>query len=159
MIRIVLAAPADAEALAQLLQEVDEFYGESAREALDSKLTNIFSALFGDPPQASTLLAWEESNLIGFASYSILWPAVMSTKSLYLKELYVRTSHRRAGIGRLLMAEIFRVALEQECSRVEWTTDQGNKDAQAFYERLGISTDPSKLFYRANEDTLRTALA
>lgn len=72
----------------------------------------------------------------------------MLTKSLFLKELYVKTSHRRAGIGRLLMAGVFRAARDEDCSRVEWTTDQQNRDAQEFYERLGIPALPSKLFYR-----------
>lgn len=155
MIRVTRAVSADAKALAELLQEVDNFYGEPARETIDSKLANINSALFADPPRAYSLLAWEESDLVGFASYSILWPAVMSTKSLYLKELYVKTSHRRAGIGRLLMAGIFKAALDEGCSRAEWTTDQVNQDAQEFYERLGISTLSSKLFYRADKDVLR----
>jgi ribosomal protein S18 acetylase RimI-like enzyme len=80
----------------------------------------------------------------------------MSTKSLYLKELYVSLSHRRSGIGRILMAHICNVALESECSRVEWTTDQDNRDAQKFYEGLGIHALPSKMFYRAEGDALRT---
>jgi ribosomal protein S18 acetylase RimI-like enzyme len=148
MIRVVRATPTDAEDLAELLQELDEFYGGAARETVSGKLANIDSALFADSPPAAALLAWDESNLVGFASYSILWPAVLSAKSLYLKELYVKSSHRHAGVGRLLMAGIFKAAREQECSRVEWTTDQDNKDAQAFYERLGISPHRSKLFYR-----------
>jgi RimJ/RimL family protein N-acetyltransferase len=47
---------------------------------------------------------------------------------------------------------IFEVAGTHRCSRVEWTTDDDNPAAQAFYETLGLPAHRSKIFYRA-EDT------
>lgn len=46
MIRVVRAVPTGAKALADLLLEVDDFYGEPTRETVGSKLANINSALF-----------------------------------------------------------------------------------------------------------------
>jgi GNAT superfamily N-acetyltransferase len=86
------------------------------------------------------------------AAYSYLWPAVGRTRSLYLKELYVGESHRRGGVGKVLMRAVFATASQHGCSRVEWTTDDGNAGAQAFYETLGLPRRPSKIFYRV-EDT------
>jgi GNAT superfamily N-acetyltransferase len=60
------------------------------------------------------------------------------TRSLYLKELYAAESHRRCGVGRLLMQAGFAAAREQKCSRVEWTTDTDNPDGLAFYRQLGL---------------------
>ena len=45
-----------------------------------------------------------------------------------------------------------RLAAQHGCSRVEWTTDDGNAGAQAFYQTLGLPRRPSKVFYRV-EDT------
>lgn len=39
-------------------------------------------------------------------------------------------------------------AAETGCSRLEWTTDTENVDAQRFYEELGFPAYPRKLFYR-----------
>jgi RimJ/RimL family protein N-acetyltransferase len=47
---------------------------------------------------------------------------------------------------------LFETAGKHGCSRVEWTTDSNNADAQAFYEMLGLPKHPSKVFYRV-EDT------
>ena len=46
------------------------------------------------------------------------------------------------------MESLFELAREHDCSRVEWTTDQDNLGAQAFYETFGVDPKTSKLFYR-----------
>jgi len=142
------AEPAHVEALAALAEEMDRFYGATEVEPLDLRVRQINEALFSALPAAHGLLAWDDDRPVGFASYSLLWPAVGLTRSLYLKELYVTEALRRAGVGRLLMRSVFETAVKQDCSRVEWTTDQDNTDAQAFYELLGVAPNPAKLFYR-----------
>ena len=55
------------------------------------------------------------------AAYSFLRPAAGLTASLYLKELYVAAAYRRAGVGRLLMDELNKIAARRGLSRMEWT--------------------------------------
>lgn len=64
-------------------------------------------------------------------------PAAGLTRSLFLKELYVAQAARRTGVGRHLMGAVYRIALDQGCSRVEWQTESSNKAAQAFYAAIG----------------------
>ncbi|WP_460793079.1 GNAT family N-acetyltransferase [Micromonospora sonneratiae] len=68
-------------------------------------------------------LARDNETAAGLASYTFLWPAVGLTRSLYLKEPYVSKTHRRRGIGTLLMSILATIAAENRCSRLEWTTD------------------------------------
>jgi len=140
------AAPGDIPALAELLAERDRFY--TAPRAKPSTAA-IEDALFGPTPAGRALLARRDDVLAGLAAYSFLWPAVGVTRSLYLKELYVRAASRRHGIGRLLMRELDRIAAEHRCSRIEWTADADNPDAQRFYAALGAEPLASKIFYRA----------
>jgi ribosomal protein S18 acetylase RimI-like enzyme len=65
-----------------------------------------------------------------------------------LKELYVAEAYRRAGVGRMLMDGVSAIAGRRGLSRVEWTTDTSNRNAQAFYEALGARPLASKIFYR-----------
>lgn len=141
----------DVEAMAALLEEMDRFYGASPADPVGERVRQITEALFGDPRAAYALLAWDGERPVGFAAYSFLWPAVGMTRSLYLKELYVAGDCQRQGIGRQLMQALFDVAGKHGCSRVEWTTDQDNRDAQEFYAALGSPTCPSKIFYRVGE--------
>jgi GNAT superfamily N-acetyltransferase len=152
---ITQAEPADIEALANLAEEMDRFYGATEVEPIETRRKQISRALFYDPPSAYVLLARNDSRLDGFASYSFLWPAVGLTTSLYLKELYVTETARGHGIGKLLMRHLYEIAIRHNCSRVEWTTDHSNLDAQRFYAALGVGVMDSKLFYRVPGDELR----
>ena len=148
------AVIADCEAIAALLEEVDRYYGADQTQSTADRLPLIRDALFGTPPAAFALLAWSGDTLIGLASYSYLWPAAGVTRSLFLKELYVSETSRRHGIGRLLMAELCRMANASGCDRIEWTADTDNPVALRFYTTLGVPPSPSKQFYRLDGDDL-----
>jgi len=138
--------------MATLLEEMDRFYGTVEAEPADDRVRQINDALFSSQPAACALLGRDGVRLAGIAAYSFLWPAIGLTRSLYLKELYVGAEYRRRGVAGLLMRALVEVAGRHGCSRVEWTTDTSNIDAQAFYEKLGLGPYPSKVFYRM-EDT------
>ena len=152
--RLDHAAPGDEDAIAALCAELDEFYGDAPQGTPAERAAQVRGALFTDPPLARALLARDGGTLAGFASYSFLWPAAGLTASLYLKELYVAQAYRRSGLGQMLMQALYRIAADRGCSRVEWTTDQDNPGAQAFYEALGVKPRPSKIFYRVGGEDL-----
>ena len=143
------AEPGDLKELAALLDELDRFYGATDIEPIEARLRQIDEALFTDPPAAFALLAWHDADLLGMATYSFLWPAAGVTRSLFLKELYVAEAYRRSGVGGLLMRNLFEIAAERNCTRVEWATDDFNAEAQRFYEALGHQPNQSKVLYRA----------
>jgi GNAT superfamily N-acetyltransferase len=145
----------DLEAFAALAEEMDRFYGTKEFDPLDVRLRQIQDALFGDPPWAYALIAWTDDQPVGFATYSFLWPAAGFTRSLFLKELYVIETARRAGVGKAIMQSLAEIAVKTDCSRFEWQTDTPNTKAQRFYADLGIAVDESKLFYRAQGEALR----
>jgi GNAT superfamily N-acetyltransferase len=139
----------DVPTVARLIGEIERYYGASAIQPLDEREAQVQQALFGQPPLASALLAEEGSgDLVGLAAYSYLWPAAGSTHSLFLKELYVRESARRHGIGALLMAELRAAAARPGCSCVEWMTDRDNSAARSFYRGLGFAEFDGKVVYR-----------
>jgi ribosomal protein S18 acetylase RimI-like enzyme len=154
VITLTTATPTDAAAIAALCAELDEFYGDAPEGSPSQRIEQVREALFGDPPGGRALLAWDNSAMLaGFASYSLLWPAAGLSTSLYLKELYVGESYRRAGVGKLLMDGLYGIAAERGCSRVEWTTDTSNQAAQAFYQSIGVKPLAAKIFYRATDIT------
>ncbi|WP_241251573.1 GNAT family N-acetyltransferase [Candidatus Protofrankia californiensis] len=151
------AEPAHVEAIAALAEEMDRFYGAIEVESLDLRIRQINEAIFSDAPSAFALLAWDGDQLVGFAAYSFLWPAVGLTRSLFLKELYVIEAARRTGVGTQLMQTLFEVAVKHDCSRVEWQTETTNEDAQRFYAELGAQMFEGKVFYRLEGEELRQA--
>lgn len=143
--------PADLPSVAELLTELDAHYGNSGGEPGDpaAKLAHLREVFTGPDPAPHLLVARTEGGrVVGLAAYAMLWPAGGSARSLYLKELYVARDHRRRDLGRALMDRLFELAREAGCTRVEWTADRDNPDAQRFYESLGAWVHPGKLFYR-----------
>lgn len=158
MINVRPSSEADVATIVELLEDLDRFYGTTDFPERRLRERQVATLLFGPLPAARVLLAHDDEYVVGLASYSLLWPAAGVTASLYLKELYVRSTHRGCGIGSRLMARVCAIAAESGCSRVEWTTDRDNAPAQAFYERLGAPANPAKVMYRiAGADLARLA--
>ncbi|MFB7665856.1 GNAT family N-acetyltransferase [Kitasatospora sp. NPDC056138] len=143
---IVFATVADAETIATILGEVEEYYGGASTPP---PLDDVTAALFGPAPAAVVFLARDGQQVAGLAAVSRLWPAAGADVSLYLKELYVRAPYRRRGLARMLMAAVHEHARELGCSRVEWTADRDNPSALELYEALGIAPHEGKVFYRS----------
>jgi GNAT superfamily N-acetyltransferase len=151
---VTLAEPSHAEAIAVLAEEMDHFYGAAEVDPLEYRLQQINEAIFAAQPSAFALLAWEQDQLVGLAAYSFLWPAVGLTRSLFLKELYVAETARRAGVGNQLMRALFDIAVKHNCSRVEWQTETANDSARAFYFTLGVREFEGKVFFRVEGEEL-----
>jgi GNAT superfamily N-acetyltransferase len=143
---ITIATAADTEVIATILGEVEEYYGG---ENVVPPPADVHSALFGDWPAARVLLALADNTVVGLASICRLWPAAGADTSLYLKELYVRASHRRRGVARQLMDAVHAEARDADCSRVEWTADRDNASAVELYAALGFEPHDGKVFYRS----------
>ncbi len=142
------ADPGDVDALAELLAEMDRFYGDEPEDSQEVRREQIAGALFTPAPWAYALVAVDAGELVGLATYSYHWPAVGLSRSIFLKELYVAKRVWRGGVGRALMQRLVALASEADCSRVEWMTDAPNQGAQDFYRTLGFTPDGSKLVYR-----------
>ncbi len=149
MIKVTGAVPGDEAAIAALCAERDEFYGDLPEGQPAERAAQVRDVLFGAPPLAYALVAWDGDAPAGLAAYSFLWPAAGLSASLYLKELYVAAAYQRSGAGRLLMDGLGAIAAARGLSRLEWTTDASNTGAQAFYRALGAEPLRSKVFYRA----------
>lgn len=154
MVVVSAAEPRNADAIADLIDQMDRFYGATETEPRAKRLLQIQAALFSSSANAHGLLAWDDEQLVGLATYSFLWPAEGVTSSVFLKELYVAETHRRHGIGKSLMQQVCQVAVDNQCSRVEWMTDEGNADAQDFYDQLGVPKFTAKVFYRVEGEQI-----
>ncbi|GLZ40196.1 GNAT family N-acetyltransferase [Actinokineospora sp. NBRC 105648] len=141
----------DLDSIVGLLGEIDHFYGDEMVESTHVRTAQTKAIVANRTTGAPRIIIAMDSagDTLGFASFSILWPAAGSSTSLYLKELFVQSKKRASGVGRMLVQELFNIAKQQGCTRVEWTTDVANSDAQQFYQAVGFAPSSGKLFYRA----------
>ena len=138
IIRLVAADGAEAVQEAAVL--LDDFNREFdtptpgpavlAARITESVGERLFVVLAGEPA-------------IGLAVVSLRPNLFFDGPVALLDELYVVPEHRSRGIGAAIVAAVRDEAVRRGVEYVEINVDEGDTDAQRFYERLGFSViDP-----------------
>lgn len=134
-VRIRAAEPADVDLIFSLVVELAEY--ERAREKVTGTPGLLADALFGPRPSAEALIAELHGQPVAFALFHGSFSTWETRPGIWLEDLYVPPEHRRAGIGRALLAEVASIALARGCARLEWTALDWNTPALEFYAQLG----------------------
>ena len=114
----------------------------------------IDRALFGPRPYAEAVIADRGGIPVGFALYFYIFSTFKGRPGLYLEDLFVLPEHRGKGIGGALLAHLACIAVENNCSRFEWTVLDWNEPSIRFYENLGAKRHGEGLIYRLTGDDL-----
>ena len=110
---------------------------------------------FGDDPKFHVLLAFEEKEAVGFALYFFQFSTFAARPTLYLEDLFVYPEKRGKGHGKALLVELARVAVANECGRMDWMVLDWNETAIDFYRALGAEVLPEWQLCRLSEKPLR----
>ncbi len=130
-------AEADVPAFFALLQAKAAFDG--CAESLLATEDSVRAALFGPSPMTRALVAMADGQLVGMATYYMIFSTFIMQPGLWLDDLYLDPARRGQGIGRAMMAQLCAIASEHGCARVDWTVASRNQDGQRFYARLGAT--------------------
>jgi len=109
---------------------------------------------FGASPRFWVLIAEEAGKPIGLALYFFIYSTWSSRIGLYLEDLYVAPEFRRRGIGRALMRQLARVALENGGNGMIWLVFRDNP-AVKLYERVGAEEMENTMPMRVLGDALK----
>ena len=143
---------ADVPVIAELIR------GLARYEKLEHEVTmteqRLDSNLFGPHHYAETLIAEADGSPVGLALFFHNFSTFLAQPGLYLEDLFVVPAHRGGGIGRALLKELARLAVERECGRLEWSVLDWNRDAIGFYERLGARPNSEWTVYRLTGEAL-----
>lgn len=147
------------ESLIALMHEMCVFYGEEAPVSRDDIRSNLVDNLLGGHSAVRLVVAADDAGeVVGLAAialfHSLVDPRPERRGQLLLKELYVRRSHQRQGVGRALMAWVARHAAEHGCARMDWHVSASNRPALAFYRSLGALHVAGRLSFRLGGDFL-----
>ncbi|MCK6424426.1 MAG: GNAT family N-acetyltransferase [Burkholderiaceae bacterium] len=140
------AQTADAEAIVGLIGELAEF--EALSHLLAVTPQALRQHLFGPQPAAQALVAellpaaGGPSQVVAFALWFTNFSTFLGRPGLYLEDLYVRPAHRGQGLGRRMLRQLARLAVERGCGRFEWSVLDWNADAIRFYESMGARVMP-----------------
>jgi GNAT superfamily N-acetyltransferase len=134
-IRIEPAQERDVPLILALIRGLAEY--ERLADQCIATEARLREALFGAQPAAEVLLAYADDQPAGFALFFHNFSTFLGRRGLYLEDLFVKPEFRRLGIGRRLLTELARIAVERGCGRFEWSVLDWNAPAIEFYTRLG----------------------
>ena len=104
-------------------------------EELKNDLINSFERL-------ETIVILAENKVLGYVSYTI---KTRHVSKLVVDQLVIKEELRGLGLGRILMDEVKKIALENNCERIELNCWMFNTNAQAMYEHIGF--DKQRIMY------------
>jgi len=142
---IRFARPADADALFGLIEALAEYEklshevtGDAATLAKHLGAEGIENSGAGRPV-VEAILAEVDGQTVGFALFFTNYSTFLTKPGVYLEDLFVLPAYRGIGLGKLLLAQLARLALERDCGRLEWSVLDWNEPAIAFYQHMGAT--------------------
>ncbi|WP_411910564.1 N-acetyltransferase family protein [Paucibacter sp. DJ1R-11] len=134
------AEPRDVPAIVGLVKELAEF--ENLSHLLELTVEKLQLHLFGAKPVVEALVGEIDGEVVGYALFFTNFSTFLGKPGLYLEDLYVRSAHRRSGLGQGILSRLAQIAVERDYGRFEWTVLDWNEDAIRFYERMGAHVLP-----------------
>jgi GNAT superfamily N-acetyltransferase len=134
MIRIRPATVHDAALLRTMIRELAEY--EQELQWVTIREEDLARDGFGEHPRFRAFVGEWEGKPAGYAlffDYFSTWVG----RGLFLEDLFVREKFRRQGIGRALLAEVARIAVNERCYGIHWEVLDWNEKAIALYRALG----------------------
>ncbi len=136
--RVRAAGPEDVPLLLELFRELAEY--EHLEHELRATEVRLRDALFGERPAAEALIAERGSQAAGYALFFPTFSSFLTSRRVWLEDLFVRPAHRGAGVGRALLAAVAAHARAGGGERLEWAALDWNELALGFYRRIGAQT-------------------
>jgi len=146
------AERADVPVIAELILGLAHF--EKLEDQVTMTEDQLAENLFGKHRYAETLLAEDGGAPVGFALFFHNFSTFLGQPGIYLEDLFVVPEHRGKGVGRALLKELARLAVERRCGRLEWAVLDWNREAIGFYERLGARPNSEWTVYRLTGEAL-----
>jgi GNAT superfamily N-acetyltransferase len=153
-IRIRSATRDDVAVVAELIRGLARYEKLEHEVVMTEDL--LSAGLFGDRPYAEVLLAVDEDRPVGFALFFHNFSTFLGRPGIYLEDLFVVPEERGSGVGRAMLEHLARLAVDRGCGRLEWAVLDWNRDAIAFYERLGARPNSDWTVYRLTGEALTT---
>jgi GNAT superfamily N-acetyltransferase len=147
------AARADVPEILRLIRALAE-YEKLAGEVVATEQA-LALALFGDSPAAEVLLAEVQGRAVGFALFFQNFSTFLAKPGIYLEDLFVEPAQRGKGIGKALLQQVARLAVQRGCGRFEWSVLDWNEPAIGFYKSLGAKPMADWTVMRLTGEALR----
>jgi diamine N-acetyltransferase len=129
------AETTDFEQIFELFREFSEYQG------LPERMKNNPGRMREEKDYFHCFVAeTNDKQIIGYATWFFTY-YTWSGKGMYMDDLYVRPGYRGQGIGTRLLNSVVALAKEHHCHKLRWQVSHWNREAIAFYVKMGAEID------------------
>tara|TARA_Y100001934_G_scaffold120178_1_gene146952 strand:+ start:1142 stop:1621 length:480 start_codon:yes stop_codon:yes gene_type:complete len=146
------AVPADLPDILEFIRGLARY--ERAEDEVVATVDDLEAALFGDNAKARCFIAGIDGKSVGCAVFFYNFSTWTGRYGIYLEDLFVEEAHRGTGAGLALMQALAKTAVDEGCTRFEWSVLDWNQPSIDFYERLGAEAQSEWIGYRMAGDVL-----
>ena len=142
----------DFESIYGLIKELAVFENEPNEPS--NPIKNFIEEGTAKQPKFQVLVAEQNLEIIGIALYYYgysTWKGSM----LYLDDLVVKETHRRKGIGKLLLDELIGIAKEERLNQMRWHVLDWNESAIQFYKKYPVTFDNTWITVKIEKEHLK----
>jgi GNAT superfamily N-acetyltransferase len=134
-ITIRLIATSDKERWLDLFKQYIVFY----KSSLTDEQFELSWQRINSDFNINGLVAELDGQVVGLAHY-IFRPSTWDKNDYcYLEDLFVDPAIRGKGVGRALIDELHKIAIERGSKRLYWTTAPDNETARNLYDKVAIT--------------------
>ena len=130
-----------------LITPLFDLYRQFYEQASDLAMAENFLAQRLQRNESVIFLAFDGADAVGFTQLYPGFSSVSMARTFLLNDLYVVSSHRRHGVGSLLLEAAVAHAQSEQAVRISLTTNVANATAQSVYEAQGWARETAFLTY------------
>jgi GNAT superfamily N-acetyltransferase len=125
---------ADAELLLDFIRGLAEYENMLVSSSAETLRQDVFR-----DKRAEVVFAETGGETAGMALFFFTYSTFTGKQVIYVEDVFVKPAFRGQGLGKALMRFIAKIAVEQDCDRLDWAVLNWNKSALDFYEKLGAT--------------------
>ncbi len=138
------AVPADRDELCRQVKALATHHGYDPGSITPQNVAAHFLA--PDLPMVVLVARMPEGDLAGYAAASPTQESGYASQGFYLSDLHVDVGHRKAGIGRALLAAMAAETRRAGRQHMWWGVDAANETAEKWYRSIANVRVPSTVF-------------
>ena len=144
----------DCDLILNFIKELAEY--ERLSHEVTATRETLLETLFGENPHAEVLIGEFKRDPVAYALFFHNFSTFTGRPGIYLEDIYVRPQMRGKGFGKCLLAYIAKLAVERNCTRVEWSVLDWNEPSIQFYRSIGAIPMDEWTVQRLHGDALNS---
>jgi len=127
----------DCALILDFIQELADY--EKLSHEVVATVATLAETLFGEKAYAEVTIGEYQGEAVGYSLFFHNFSTFTGRPGIYLEDIYVKPEMRGKGCGKLMLAYIAKLAVDRNCTRVEWSVLDWNETSIQFYRSIGAA--------------------